>query len=110
MSSPFPPCRPYLILFIADNRQGPSPSASLNFGNEAGYRGDEQKFREGRAALDVTTAITDSGQAAEYGNTSATYWNLYLSEAETNDKNLVESLEADTKSTELVVSLSTPPI
>ena len=106
VSSLFSFHRPYLILLIVDQRQGPSPSAALNPGNEAGRRGDEQEKREGRAALDVTTTTgIDFDQAAEYGNTSATYWNLYLSEAEINDKNLVESLEGDTKSMELVVSL-----
>jgi len=100
VSSLFSLHRPYLTLLIADQ----------NSGNEAGHTSDEQKKREGRAALNVTTAIIDSGQAAEYGNPSAAYWNLYLSEAEINDKNLVESLEGDTKSMELVVSLSAPPI
>jgi hypothetical protein len=92
--------RPHLTLLIADQ----------NSVNEAGHISDEQKKREGRTALDVTTAVIDSVQAAEYGNTSATYWNLYLSEAEINDKNLVESVEADTRAMELVVSLSAPPI
>jgi hypothetical protein len=78
--------------------------------NEAGHISDEQKKREGRIALDVTTTVIDSGQAAEYGNTSATYWNLYLSEAEINDQSLVDSVEADTRAMELVVSLSAPPV
>jgi hypothetical protein len=66
----------------------------------------KRQRREGRAAFlfDATIALIDSRQVAEYGDTSATYWNLYLSEAEINDKNLVESLEGDTKSMELVVS------
>ena len=60
----------------------------------------------GTAVSNVAIALINSCQVAEYGDTSATYWNLYLSEAEINDKNLVESLEGDTKSMELVVSPS----
>ena len=56
MSSLFSLHRPYLILFITDQRQGLSPSATLDSSNEGG---DEQKKREGGAALDVTTAIID---------------------------------------------------
>lgn len=117
MSSLFSLHRFNLNLLIAGQRQGPSPSASINSGNEAGYRDDEQKKREdeekkreGRVALDVTTAIFDSNQAAEYDNATATCWDLYSSEANINDKDLVESLEGDTKSMELVVSLGAPPI
>ncbi|KAH9055759.1 hypothetical protein EDB87DRAFT_1279522 [Lactarius vividus] len=35
---------------------------------------------------------------AEYGDSSATYWNLYTSEAEINDQKLVETLAGDTNS------------
>jgi hypothetical protein len=108
-SSLFSSHPPYLIL-LTDQRQEPSPSASLYSGNEAGHAGDAQGNREGRVALNVKTALTDSGQAAENGNSSDTYWNLYLAEAEISDKDFVESLEGDTKSMELVVRLSAPPI
>ena len=43
MSSLFSLHRPYLILFIADQRQGLSPSAALYSGNEGGHSGDEEK-------------------------------------------------------------------
>jgi hypothetical protein len=55
---------------------------------------------------DEAITLIDCAQVAEYGDTSATYWNLYLSEAEINDQNFVDSLEGDAKSMALVVSLS----
>jgi hypothetical protein len=103
---------PFLIPFISGPRQRPSliPGSNSASRIEAGHRGDDEKKQEGRATFDMTIALIDSGQVEEYGDTSATYWNLYLSEAEINDKNLVESLEGDTKSMELVVSQSTSPL
>ena len=54
--------------------------------------------------------LVDSSQVEEYGDTSATYWDLYLSEAKTHDEDLVEDVEGDTRSMELVVSLNSSPI
>jgi hypothetical protein len=42
-------------------------------------------------------------KAPKYGDPSATYWKLYLSEAEINDKNLVESLMGNTSSMVILV-------
>ena len=42
-------------------------------------------------------------EAAEYGDTSAVYWKLYVSEAEDNDQKLVESLSGDTNSMLILV-------
>jgi hypothetical protein len=35
---------------------------------------------------------------SKYGNTCATYWKLYMSESEINDKKFIVSLRGDTKS------------
>ncbi|KAI0277847.1 hypothetical protein BC826DRAFT_1113672 [Russula brevipes] len=43
--------------------------------------------------------------ATKYGDTSATYWKLYMSEAEISDKKFVESLMGDTKSMVFLNSL-----
>ena len=42
-------------------------------------------------------------EAAEYGDTSAVYWKLYMSEAEENDQKIVESLSGDTNSMLILV-------
>jgi hypothetical protein len=46
-----------------------------------------------------------SAVAPKYGDTSATYWKLYRSEAEINDKNVVESLMGNTSSMVFLNSL-----
>ncbi|KAH9167003.1 hypothetical protein EDB89DRAFT_1817568, partial [Lactarius sanguifluus] len=40
----------------------------------------------------------EPAEAAEYGDSSTMYWNLYASEAEISDQKLVETLTADTGS------------
>ncbi|KAH9984592.1 hypothetical protein BJV77DRAFT_1089308 [Russula vinacea] len=44
-------------------------------------------------------------KSPKYGDTSATYWKLYASEAEINDMNLVKSLMGNTNSMVLLNSL-----
>jgi len=56
-----------------------------------------------------TTVVTLSDlerdfKVAKYGDTSATYWNLYVSEADINDKKFIDSLRSDTNSMILLVS------
>ena len=48
-------------------------------------------------------AYSERSEAAEYGDTSAIYWKLYMSEAEENDQKLVESLSGDTNSMLILV-------
>jgi hypothetical protein len=42
-------------------------------------------------------------KAPKYGDPNATYWKLYLSEAEINDKILLEGLKGNTKSMVILV-------
>ena len=100
---------PYLIPFIPGPRRRQSLFSVPNSRNEGESRDDEENKQEGRLAFNAVNTFIDYGQGAEYGDTSATYWNLYLSEAEINDKNFVESLEGDTNSMVLVVSPSALP-
>ena len=46
-------------------------------------------------------------EAAEYGDSSATYWMLYMSEAEISDQKLVETLTTDTTAISILVSCDT---
>ena len=45
----------------------------------------------------------ERSEAAEYGDSSATYWDLYASEAEISDQKLVETLTSDTKAMSIMV-------
>jgi hypothetical protein len=51
----------------------------------------------------VVLAYLERSEAAEYGDTSAVYWKLYMSEAEENDQKLVDSLSGDTNSMLILV-------
>ena len=44
-----------------------------------------------------------SDKAPKYGDTSATYWKLYTSEAKINDNNFVENLKGNTDSMIILV-------
>ena len=46
-------------------------------------------------------------EAAEYGDSSSTYWTLYTSEAEISDQKLVDTLTTDTKAISILVSWDT---
>jgi hypothetical protein len=61
-------------------------------------------------SLDVSLSVIDSKQVAEYEDTSAAYWELYVSEAGINDRDLVESLSGDADSMSIVVRTSVSPI
>jgi hypothetical protein len=83
-----------------------TPHASIAITQEK-----EPELPEGtQLSIDVAIVLIDSGQVAEYGDISASYWNLYLDEANINDNNMTDSLIDDTDSMALVVSLGTPGI
>ena len=66
----------------------------------------EKKRREGTLFsywLSICPCLLGSPEAAEYGDTSAIYWKLYVSEAEENDQKLVDSLSGDTNSMLILV-------
>ena len=46
-----------------------------------------------------------STEATGYGDSSATYWELYVSEAEINDQKLVDTLTSDMTVISILVSV-----
>ncbi|KAH9956983.1 hypothetical protein BC827DRAFT_1378332 [Russula dissimulans] len=57
--------------------------------------------RQRRRAQGLNYSSLDNGKLpnfAKYGDTSATYWKLYVSEANVNDRKFIESLRGDTGS------------
>ncbi len=50
-----------------------------------------------------TEGMQSEAAELEYGDSSALYWKLYASEAETSDQKLVETLTGDTNSMLILV-------
>ncbi|KAH8989444.1 hypothetical protein EDB92DRAFT_1799611, partial [Lactarius akahatsu] len=77
-------------------------------GNGDGRKTREKKRREGTlcpALLWHSSCfrLLERSEAAEYGDTSAVYWKLYVSEAEASDRKLVDNLSGDTNSMLILV-------
>ena len=61
-------------------------------------------------SLDASIYLIDSEEAAEYEDTSAAYWELYISEAGIKDAGIVDTLKVDAASMGIVVRPSISPV
>ena len=73
------------------------------------YEDTSSAYEDTSAAYeDTSDAYEDTSATNE--DTSAAYWELYVSEAETNDRDLVDGLRDDADAISLVVRPSVSPI
>ena len=98
---------PHLILLVVD----PTPGSSRQYSEENdGKKPHESGERKGMISLDASVSLTESESGAEYEDSSAAYWELYVSEAMINDDNLMEALGGDAETMSIVVRPTASPI
>ncbi|KAH9976977.1 hypothetical protein BJV77DRAFT_563395 [Russula vinacea] len=87
------------LLGLLGNASSPTMQTSPDVESQVPVNQD--RVDEKDPNLDAPT----NGIAPKYGDTSSAYWKLYRSEAEINDKNLVETLMGNTNSMVFLNSL-----